>query len=367
MVEKQINVTRPYLPPLDEYVRYLEGIWARGQLTNHGPLACELEEQLERQLGVKHLFFVNNGTVALQIALKALNLQGDVLTTPFSYVATTSSIVWEKCRPVFVDIDPATLCLNPDLIEPAITPETQAILAVHIYGYPCDVERIQAIADRHGLKVIYDAAHVFYGQYKGHSLLAYGDISTLSFHATKIFHTVEGGAVVTDNDDLAEKIAAMRYFGFNGPGEDKALGLGIDGKNSEFHAAMGLCLLPKVSELIAARKGLSELYDELLGDLELTRPVLLPEATYDYAYYPILFSSEAVLLGVLSALNAQGIYPKRYFYPALNTLPYVTPQPMPVAEDVARRVLCLPLYDGLEPAQVHAICEIIRTQVCLCR
>ncbi len=348
-----INVTKSYLPPLEEYVHCLEGIWERGQLTNNGPLVKELEARLKEYLGVKHLFFVSNGTIALQIAIKALDLHGEIITTPFSYVATTSSIVWEGCQPVFVDIDPETLCLNPELIEAAITPRTTAILAVHVYGHPCDVECIETIARWHGLKVIYDAAHAFGVRYKERSLLVHGNIATLSFHATKLFHTVEGGALVTDDDDVAGRIAYMRNFGHRG--QEDFWGLGVNGKNSEFHAAMGLCVLPKVPELISRRKATSALYDELLSGSDVVRPRHPSDTDYNFAYFPVLFASEEELLRVHSTLNDHGIFPRRYFYPSLNTLGYVTNRPVQFAERAARRVLCLPLSAEMTAEDVRRV------------
>lgn len=360
-----INVTKSYLPPLEEYVGYLERIWESNQLTNNGPLVKELEEKLKEYLGVKHLFFVSNGTIALQIAIKSLELQGEIITTPFSYVATTSSIVWEGCQPVFVDIDPHTLNIDPDLIEEAITAKTSAILAVHVYGHPCDVERIRSIADRHGLKVIYDAAHAFGVRYKGKSLLSNGDISTLSFHATKLFHTVEGGAVITNDDDIAHRIAYMRNFGHNGP--EAFWGIGINGKNTEFHAAMGLCVLPRVPELIERRRAISELYDRLLEGYGQFRPRLMDDATCNYAYYPIVFASVEDLLAAREALHAQHIYPRRYFYPSLNTLEYTPGRRCPVSEDIARRIMCLPLSHSLDNESVELISLGVREKLTLVR
>ncbi len=357
-----INVTKTYLPPLEKYVHYLEGIWERGQLTNNGPLVKELEVRLKEYLGVKHLFFVSNGTIALQIAIKALSLHGEIITTPFSYVATTSSIVWEGCQPVFVDIDPETLNLDPDLIEAAITPRTTAILPVHVYGHPCDVDHIQAIADRHGLKVIYDAAHAFGVEYKGQSLLVHGDIATLSFHATKLFHTVEGGALVTSDDDVAHRIDYMRNFGHRGV--ENFWGLGINGKNSEFHAAMGLCVLPKVPGLIACRKAICELYDFFLQDSGLQRPLCLNDTQYNYAYYPAMFASETQLLKTRDALNALDVFPRRYFYPNLSQLAFINHMgALSVAESAAQRVLCLPVYDDLDHISIRAICTTIRSSL----
>ncbi|MGI4873456.1 MAG: DegT/DnrJ/EryC1/StrS family aminotransferase [Janthinobacterium lividum] len=352
-----INVTQSYLPPLEEYVTYLTGIWERVYLTNSGPLVLELEQRLKEALGVKHLFFVNNGTIALQIAIRALDLQGEVLTTPFSYVATTSSLVWEGCTPVFVDIDPSTLCINPDLLKAYITSRTVGIMATHVYGNPCSIEDIEAIAKRYNLRVIYDAAHAFGVTYKGSSVLNFGDVSTLSFHATKLFHTGEGGAIVTNDDALAHRIAYMRNFGHNGP--EAFWGVGVNGKSSELHAAMGLCVLPKVSELIAKRRILSEHYDALLNATQCVRPVLRQHTSYNYSYHPIVLPSEAVLLRVRDQLNAHEITPRRYFYPSLNTLSYISPQPAPVSEDISSRVLCLPLYYDLELAQVEQIARLI--------
>ncbi|WP_426060620.1 DegT/DnrJ/EryC1/StrS family aminotransferase [Hymenobacter sp. B1770] len=352
-----INVTKTYLPPLAEYVAYLEGIWERTLVTNNGPLVVELEEKLKSYLGVKHLFFVANGTVALQIAFKALALRGEVITTPFSYVATTSSIAWEGCQPIYVDIHPQTLCLDATLLERAITAETTAVVATHVYGNPCEVEAIQVLADKYGLQVIYDAAHAFGVQHRGQSILNFGNVSALSFHATKLFHTGEGGAIVTDDDELAFKLGYMVNFGHNGP--ERFWGLGINGKNSELHAAMGLCVLPNVAELIRCRQALSNLYDQLLEGRGLAKPVISAETTYNYAYYPVLFPDEEKLLAVMTALREQQVFSRRYFYPALTDLPYVRPQQAPVAQSVASRVLCLPLAHDLAPATVQQIAATV--------
>ena len=356
-----INVTKTYLPPLEEYVEYLEQIWAANWVTSHGPLVKELEARLKDYLGVRHLFFVSNGTVALQIAIRALALHGEIITTPFSYVASTSSIVWEGCTPVFVDIDPDTLCLDPDLIEGAITPQTTAILPVHIYGHPCDVDRIQSIADQHGLRVIYDAAHAFGVRHNGHSLPDHGDISALSFQATKLFHTVEGGALVTDDDELAHRIRYMRNFGHKGT--EEFCGLGVNGKNSEFHAAMGLCVLARLPDIIAGRKAVCDLYDELLAGSGLSRPKRPVGTSYNYAYYPVIFPSEEVLLSTQARLNEEGIVPRRYFFPPLTALDYVRHADTPVAQDVSARILCLPLHDGLPARDVARISCLIAKAV----
>ncbi len=352
-----INVTKTYLPPLEEYHAYLKQIWENGQVTNQGPFVSELEGKLKAFLGVKHLFLVNNGTIALQIAIKALDLKGEIITTPFSYVATTSSIAWENCIPVFADIENNTLSINPEEVRKKITDKTSAILATHVYGNPCNVDALQKIADENNLKIIYDAAHAFGVNHKGQSLLKFGDISTLSFHATKLFHTIEGGAIVTNDDELAHKISYMRNFGHNGP--EAFHGVGINGKISEFNAAMGLCVLPKVPELIKARKNISELYNVLLKNTVLIKPEIADETEYNYSYYPVIFPSEERLLEVRDKLNTQNIFPRRYFYPSLNMLNYVGKQSVPVSEDISRRVLCLPLYFDLSIQETEKISAII--------
>ena len=267
--ENAVYVTKPFLPPLEEYIGYLNQIWKNEWVTNNGPLVRELEGKLKEYLGVKHLFFLSNGTIGLQIAIKVLELTGEIITTPFSYVATVNSILWENCKPVFVDIDSRNFCLDANKVERAVTEETQAILPTHVYGIPCDVEKINAIAGKHNLKVIYDAAHTFGTIFKNKHLSVFGDISILSFHATKLFHTIEGGAIITNDDDLAEKIRLSRSFG-----HDRAeyFHIGINGKNSEFHAAVGLCLLPRVEDFIKKRKELSHRYQEHFSGLNIQTP-----------------------------------------------------------------------------------------------
>jgi dTDP-4-amino-4,6-dideoxygalactose transaminase len=351
-----INVTKTFLPPIEEYIAYLEKIWKTSWVTNNGPLLKELEEALRKELGVKHLFFVSNGTIGLQIAIKALGLTKEIITTPFSYVATTTSILWEGCKPVFVDLDKDSFCLDPKLIEKHITGNTEAILATHVYGLPCNIEEIEHIAKNHNLKVIYDSAHAFGTMYKNKPLSSYGDISVLSFHATKIFHTIEGGAILTDDDLLAEKISLFRSFGH--VGEEDYFTIGINGKNSEFHAAMGLCILPRVAGFIKHRQELFGVYNKLLSDACI-RPVI-PEGTiYNYSYYPVLLKSESVLLKVKAELEKNNIIPRRYFYPSLNQLPYLKGEKCPVSEDFAHRVLSLPLYHELPEDDIKRIADII--------
>jgi dTDP-4-amino-4,6-dideoxygalactose transaminase len=356
-----INVTKTFLPPLEKYIKYLDEIWETKHITNHGKFSVQLENDLKEYLGVKHLFLVNNGTIALQIALKTLQIKGKVITTPFSYVATTSSLVWEGFEPVFTDIDKNSFCLDPDKIEAQITPKVKAILATHVYGNPCDVEAIERLAGKHNLRVVYDAAHAFGVTYKGESILNHGDISTISFHATKLFHTAEGGAIITNDDDLAHKISYMRNFGHNGP--EHFWGIGINGKSSELHAAMGLCILPEVNNLVQRRKDLSALYDQLLLMHGLQKQVIRAGTTYNYAYYPVLFPCESALLSALASLNANQIFPRRYFFPSLNFLNYVEYHKMPISEDIASRVLCLPLYHDLTEQEIGQISGLITNSI----
>jgi dTDP-4-amino-4,6-dideoxygalactose transaminase len=353
-----IPVTRPFLPPREDYDYYLDGIWHRNWLTNHGPLVNELELSLKKYLDLNYLLFLGNGTIALQIAIKALDLKGEIITTPFSYVATTSSIIWEGCDPVFVDIDPQTLNIDPELIESAITSRTSAILATHVYGNPCDVDMIEEIAQKHNLKIIYDAAHAFGTQYKGRSILSYGDISTLSFHATKLYHTIEGGAVVTNSSDLFKKMAWLRNFGHETPYEFALAG--INGKNSEFHAAMGLCNLNHIDEILSTRKTLVDRYNQRLADLPIRHPYINRNTNWNYAYYPILFNDEGVMLRVMATLEKHYVYTRRYFYPSLNTLSYLKSKKyLQVSENIARCILCLPLYHTLSFEEVDMIADII--------
>jgi dTDP-4-amino-4,6-dideoxygalactose transaminase len=353
----RVNVTKTFLPPIEEYQSYLARIWESGQLTNQGPLVQEFERQAEQYLGVSNFHFVSNGTMALQLALNALGItEGEVITTPFTYVATTSAILWERCQPVFVDIDPATLTIDPAKIEAAITPSTKAILSVHVFGIPCDVHAIAEIAKKHNLKVIYDAAHAFSVEYEGQSLLAYGDISICSFHATKLFHTIEGGCVVTSTKELSEKVELTKRFGHTG---DEHFQLGINAKASEFQAAMGLCSFKYIDGIIRERQELSRLYDTYLGG-SFVRPTVPKGTKYNYAYYPILFDSEAELLAAMHNLELIDVHPRRYFYPSLNTLPYLQKTAScPISEDISRRVLCLPLYFGLQHEIIKKISEVL--------
>lgn len=353
-----IPVTKPFLPPLEEYQSYVDDIFKRQWLTNMGPLASDLEMKLKHHLGLNHLLFVTNGTVALQMAIKALDIQGDIITTPFSFIATTSCIVWEGCNPVFVDIDPLTLNIDPSKIEEAITENTKAILATHVYGNPCDVEAIGQIARKHNLKVIYDGAHAFGVKVNGKSIFEYGDISTCSLHATKLYHSTEGGLIITKDAGLLKKLAFIRNFGISG--HDSFSELGINGKNSEFHAAMGLANLHYIEAIHVKRKMLVELYDKNLRNLKAKKQTWHKDATLNYAYYPLILESEELLLEIKSRLDASEIFTRRYFYPSLaSTLPYLEKTAMALTDDIAKRMLCLPLYYELTKEEVEMICRLI--------
>ena len=349
------------MPPIEEYEAYVQGIWRRQWLTNNGPLVNELELKLKQYLQVPHLLYVANGTIALQIAIKALRLEGEIITTPFSFIATTSSIIWEGCKPVMVDIDPDTLNIDPNKIEAAVTPRTSAILVTHVYGNPCDIEAIDVIAKKYNLKVIYDAAHGFGTKYRGKSIFEYGDISIASFHATKLYHTIEGGGIFTNSKDLLREMAFMRNFGFDGP--EEFICVGINGKNSEFHAAMGLVNLNHADQILKNRKEKFLYYNELLSTFEMKQQVISKHAEYNYSFYPVLLSSEDLLKKMIAQLNANWILPRRYFFPSLSELEFVDRYDCPITVDIAKRVLCLPLYDDLTTEEMHLVIRVLlRTQ-----
>jgi dTDP-4-amino-4,6-dideoxygalactose transaminase len=354
-----IPVVKPFLPPLEEFNEVLKGVWDRQWLTNMGPLATELEGKLQKRLRVSNLLFVTNGTVALQMAIKALDLKGEIITTPFSFVATTSTIVWEGCTPVFVDIEPTTLTIDPLKIEAAITDDTVAILATHVYGNPCDVEAIDVIAKKYNLKVIYDGAHAFGVEYKGKSIFEYGDISTCSLHATKLYHSTEGGFIVTNNNELNVKLQRIRNFGISG--FDTFSDLGLNGKNSELHAAMGIVNLKYIDSIHSKRKQLYEVYTEGLKDFAAVQPIWRSGATMNYPYYPLVLESEELVLRVREVLEKEDIHIRRYFYPSLaSALPYLPKQMLDVTEDIAKRAICLPFYFDLEVSDIERICRIIK-------
>lgn len=356
-----IPVTKTYLPPIEEYQAILKIAWEKGWITNRGQLVIDLEEKLKKYLNVSNIVITNNGTVPLQIALKLFGNYGEVITTPFSYVATTAAIVWENCKPVFVDIHPDYLTIDEKKIVAAITPKTTAILATHVFGNPCNVEAIEEIAKNYNLRVIYDAAHSFGVKYKGKSIFNYGDVSTCSFHATKLFHTGEGGALFCKDEELKNKLFYSHNFGHNGPLAFH--GLGINGKISELQAAMGLAVFPYLEEIIFERKKVVEYYDSNL-DFSRIRKIRIAENTdWNQSYYPVIFENEAQLLSVQDALNKMDIFPRRYFYPSLNKINYCRGQSMPISESIAARILCLPLYLGLTEEELAVICMILKLNI----
>jgi dTDP-4-amino-4,6-dideoxygalactose transaminase len=357
-----INVTKTFFPSLEEYNKQLQRIWKNEWLTNRGELLQELEGKVKKHLAVSNIIIMNNGTIPLQIALKILGNQGEIITTPFSYVATSAAIVWENCIPIFVDIHPEYLTIDETKIEAAITSKTTAILATHVFGNPCHIETIETIAKKHKLKVIYDAAHCFGVTYNGKSLFEYGDVSTCSFHATKLFHTGEGGALFCSDEALREKLFYSHNFGHNGPLAFH--GLGINGKISELQAAMGLSVLPYMDEIIESRKITVDFYNQNLYFSKLRGMKLRENTNWNYSYYAVIFESEEKLLQVQKALNDEQIFPRRYFYPSLNTIEYVKGSEMPISESIASRIMCLPLAFGMDENDLNKICLIINGSIC---
>ena len=352
-----ITVTKTFLPPIDEYTKQVQRAWDNQWLTNRGELVLELEEKLKNYLAVPNIVITTNGTIPLQIAMKLLGNGGEIITTPFSYVATTAAIVWENCTPVFVDIHPDYLTIDETKIEAAITDKTTAILATHVFGNPCHVEAIQAIAKKHKLRVIYDAAHCFGVQYKSQSIFNFGDINTCSFHATKLFHTGEGGALFTNDAHLQHQLFYSHNFGHNGPLAFH--GLGINGKISELQAAMGLSVFPYLKTIIGERKKVVDFYNANLDFSKIKGLKIREHTDWNNSYYPVVFASENDLLHVQENLNEAQIFPRRYFYPSLNTIEYAKGDTMPISESIASRVMCLPLYVGLEESNLELIVSII--------
>jgi dTDP-4-amino-4,6-dideoxygalactose transaminase len=352
-----IRVTKTFLPPREQYQKYLEEIWNSNQIANGGKLWFDLQAQLQEYLNSPNLILTANGTLPLQIALKRLAGNGEVITTPFSYVATTSSIVWENCEPVFVDIHPDYLTIDETKIEAAITGRTTAILATHVFGNPCHVEEIQRIATKYNLKVIYDAAHCFGVKYNGKSIFEYGDVSTCSFHATKIFHTGEGGALFCKDPELYSQLFYSHNFGHMD--NNTFYGPGINAKMSELQAAMGLAVLPHLPKLLKSREEAVQWYDKEISFSTIHKILIREGVTWNFSYYPIILRDEKQLLKVLDALSNLNIFPRRYFYPSLNKLSYVKESLCEVSEDVARRVLCLPLNHEIQPSQQKIIVKVI--------
>lgn len=366
-MNKPIYVTKPDLPPLEDFIPYLEKIWDKKILTNNGPFHQQLEQALCDYLGVKYLSLFTNGTIALVTALQALRVTGEVITTPYSFVATAHSLVWNNIKPVFVDIDQDTCNLDPDEIEAAITPQTTAILPVHCYGNPCDVERIQKIADTYGLGVIYDAAHAFGVRYKGESLLNYGDLSVLSFHATKVFNTFEGGAIVCPDAKMKQRIDFLKNFGF--ADEVTVVASGINGKMSEINAAFGLVQLKHIDKALARRKEIQVLYREALNGVRGISLLPLPHDTeWNASYLPIMVENGYPLGrdGLYKLMKEYGIYTRRYFYPLISEMPMyrgmrsAAASNLPRATEIAKRVLCLPIYPELSNESIDEIVSLIK-------
>lgn len=354
-----IPVTKAYLPNKEKYQSYVDRIFQSGWLTNNGSLLQELERRLADYLGVKNIILVANGSFALQLAYKALALEGEVITTPFSFAATTSTLAWEGLTPVFADINSETFNIDSAQIEAQITSKTSAIVPVHVFGNPCDVEAIQAIADKHKLKVVYDAAHALGSEYKDQSVLNFGDISTLSFHSTKLFHTIEGGAVITNDDELAEKVRLMINFGISSPTSIESVG--TNAKMNEFEAAMGLCVLDEIDTIRQRREDIWQVYtNELSNIVELQQ--WNKHGKNNCAYAPVLFESEEQLLRIEAKLKENDILPRRYFYPSLDTLAYLnSKQVCNNSRDVASRILCLPIYPTLKLDDVQKIINIMES------
>lgn len=362
-----VTITRSFLPPREEFERQVSRIFTSGQLTNRGPLNVELTLRLKDWLGLDFICTVSNGTLALMLALRQAGLSGKkVITTPFSYVATVSALLWEGCTPIFADIEPGSLCLSPEALEVALRahPDVAGVVPVHVYGNACDVEAIADLCGQYGLCCVYDAAHAFGSRYHGRSLLDYGDFAACSFHATKLFHTAEGGCIVSHSPDAEHTSELLHAFGHLG---DEHLTPGINAKLSELHAAMGLAVLPHMKAIMDGRNNVCRLYESCLPQKGLARPVLREGLEYNHAYFPVLLPSEEYLLRVKNGLEAERIYPRRYFYPYLPELPYLAGESRrcscPVAESAVRRVLCLPLHVSLEEHTVRRIATIITREL----
>ena len=358
MTNKPIFVTQPSLAPLEEFVEILKGVWERGILTHNGPLVQKLEKEICSKLGINNFVAVSNGTIALQMAIKALGLKGEIITTPFTWVATISALKWEGCTPIFCDIDPETLNIDPTKIEALITDRTVAIMPVHVFGNPCDVDAIENIAKKHNLKVIYDGAHAIGSTYKGKSLLQYGDITATSLHATKLFNTAEGGGCITNDPQLHEKLKRIRFFGHNK--QKNIIEDGFNGKMTEVHAALGVANMKYYDEVLTDRKQKYLYYRKALSVLDYVHFQKFNIGEPNYSYFPIILDSEERLLKIEKRLNKKNIFPRRYFYPSVNTYTHIVEyQECLISEDISKRILCLPLYFSLTMDQINVINEII--------
>lgn len=356
-----INVTKTFLPDKQKYIDHIDEIFENGWVTNNGPLVRRLEKRLAEYLGVKNIVLVENGTAALEIAYRTLGLSGEVITTPFSFVATTSSLVTNGLDPVFADIDPQTFNIDAKKIESHITPDTSAIVPVHVFGNACDIEQIAKVAEHYELKVIYDAAHAFDVKFKGESILKQGDISTLSFHATKLFHTIEGGALIINDDALVEKARYLINFGIED--EESIPELGTNAKMNEFEAAMGLCLLDDVEMLIQKRSHIYKRYKSELKDL-LVFQESNEDSSQNYSYFPVVLQDEKVLLRLMKIFGNNKIFPRRYFYPSLDTLSYIEPkQVCEHSREVSKKIICLPIYPTLSSEDQSRIIDILKENI----
>lgn len=357
-----VYVTMPSLAPLEEYMDILKGVWQRGILTHNGPLVQQFEKDFLKLYGIKNMVSVSNGTIAIQMAIRALGLKGEIITTPFTWVATISAIIWEYCTPVFADIDPDTLNIDPAAIEAKINDRTCAIMPVHVFGNACDCTAIEKIAKQNNIKVIYDAAHAVGVNHHGKPLLEYGDISATSFHATKLLNTAEGGGCITTNDEWHEKLKRIRFFG-----HDDAKNItddGFNGKMTEVHAALGLANLKYAAEVQSDRGKKYSLYKEILGRRHTLKFQKISQDSCNYSYFPVVFPSEDITLRVEKTLNENNIFPRRYFYPAVNTYTkIVSYEKMPFAEDIARRILCLPLYWKLPESRIEEIATLVLNSI----
>lgn len=362
MNNKPIFVTQPSLAPLEEYVQILEGVWERGILTHDGPVLQQLEKEFCEKLKLKNFVAVLNGTIAIQMAIKALELKGEIITTPFTWVATVSAIKWEGCTPVFCDIDPESLNIDASKIEALITDKTVAIMPVHVFGTPCDVYEIERIAKKHNLKVIYDAAHAIGSTVDGKSLLEFGDISATSLHATKLINTAEGGACISPDDELHEKLKRIRFFGHNDARD--IVEDGFNGKMTEVHAALGIANMKYFDEVLKDRETKYNLYKEALSNTPGLSFQKVKVGNTNYSYFPVIFESEEQLLKVEKALNSDNIFPRRYFYPSVNTFTEIVDyKEMPISEDISTRILSLPLYWKLSVADMNRVVEIIKNNL----
>lgn len=358
MSTDNIFVTQPFLPPMDEYTSLLEKVWKSGILTHNGPMVCDLERALSRKINASYFSLVTNGTVALQMAIKALNLKGEIITTPFSWIATVSSIKWEGCKPIFCDIEEDSFNIDPSKLEELITKDTVAIMPVHVFGVPCNIDEIKRIAHKHNLKVIYDGAHALGSRYKDQSVLNFGDISTTSLHGTKLFNTAEGGACITSNLEYSEKLQRIRFFGHDDT--KNIVEDGMNGKMTEVHAALGLASMKYFDSILLDRKEKYALYLDILSSSNELKFQKCRFGESNFSYFPIVFSDEATLLRVERLLNESNIYPRRYFYPSLNKYTAIVDyQKVPISESLSKRILCLPLYFNLKNDDIKKISNIV--------